>query len=511
MRRAKQFGWNLASSYVTLGANVLFTLVSLPLALHHLGKELFGLWTIIVQATMLLGLFDTGFSGSMMRILISYKDRKENGGDYAQIFQISAILIATVSLLIIGVGLISGSWVADFANVPESQQTCFKQVYTTYVIVFALSYASGIFRISLHAHQRLDVIHWSQALQILVSIPIMVYSFEKGFGLWSLVIVNGFWTLYQWVWCVFCSAKLRTFRISHLLSKPRWSRTGEVVSFAKDRLFAQIGFLIVRSVPVVLVSRYLGLEAAATWNVGTRLTFLLELMLEKISLSALPPLAEMHVRGEKEKLQSQLARIISMVALLGGFMGGGIYALNSSFVSIWTNNAVQWSSELDLLLAAMLFLVAVGRSFRISFNVGMDFKIARWVYLLEGFCVVGGGAYVLRVSQELFSILLVLIFSKAAFSWPFGMHESQKYLGPRVKSVWLSLLDGVLVLFSVVGIFCLLDDIWRGMPLVWEEIGKAALCAVLFVAISIALVILKRPGVALLQERLHIFAQRLRS
>ena len=49
MSRLKKFTHSLLSGYVALGVNVFYTLASVPLALHYLGKAEFGLWALVSQ------------------------------------------------------------------------------------------------------------------------------------------------------------------------------------------------------------------------------------------------------------------------------------------------------------------------------------------------------------------------------------------------------------------------------------------------------------------------------
>ena len=49
MSRLKNFTRNLATGYLQLGVNVVYSLVSIPLILHWLPKAEFGLWVLLVQ------------------------------------------------------------------------------------------------------------------------------------------------------------------------------------------------------------------------------------------------------------------------------------------------------------------------------------------------------------------------------------------------------------------------------------------------------------------------------
>src|SRR5262245_10355640 len=74
MSRLQRFAHALSSGYLLIVGNVIFTLVSVPLALHYLGPAQFGLWAVVTQLAAYLQLIDFGMAGSLSRILIDHKD-----------------------------------------------------------------------------------------------------------------------------------------------------------------------------------------------------------------------------------------------------------------------------------------------------------------------------------------------------------------------------------------------------------------------------------------------------
>jgi hypothetical protein len=79
MTRAKYFFSALFAGYASLAANFFFTFLSVPIALHFLSKEQFGLWALVVQLGGYLVLVDLGMSTSVARFLADFKDSKDQG------------------------------------------------------------------------------------------------------------------------------------------------------------------------------------------------------------------------------------------------------------------------------------------------------------------------------------------------------------------------------------------------------------------------------------------------
>jgi len=76
----------VVSGYVMLAATAVFGLASVPVALHYLSKEQFGLWALMLTLVSYLNLVDVGMSGSIRRLLIDFKDDRD-GGHYGSLIK----------------------------------------------------------------------------------------------------------------------------------------------------------------------------------------------------------------------------------------------------------------------------------------------------------------------------------------------------------------------------------------------------------------------------------------
>ena len=105
MSRFKNLGRSLVSGYLALGANVLYTLASVPLALHYLSRAEFGLWALTAQIAGFISLIDLGMGSSIARILIDHKDQRETG-QYGGAIKTGALVGAVQGAIVLVVGLV---------------------------------------------------------------------------------------------------------------------------------------------------------------------------------------------------------------------------------------------------------------------------------------------------------------------------------------------------------------------------------------------------------------------
>ncbi len=81
MSRFRRAVHGVASSYILLAATAVYSLASIPMALHYLDTKRFGLWVVMGTLAGYLNLIDAGMTGAAARLLVDYKDDR-NGGAY---------------------------------------------------------------------------------------------------------------------------------------------------------------------------------------------------------------------------------------------------------------------------------------------------------------------------------------------------------------------------------------------------------------------------------------------
>src|SRR6185503_21149957 len=99
MPRLQRYAVSLASGYAALVANVAFSIISVPLAMHYLSNEEFGLWVLAAQVAAYLALIELGMMGCIGRILIDHKDNR-NGGEYGATIKTGMLVLFVQGLLL---------------------------------------------------------------------------------------------------------------------------------------------------------------------------------------------------------------------------------------------------------------------------------------------------------------------------------------------------------------------------------------------------------------------------
>lgn len=383
MSRSKRFIAGLLSGYGSIAANIIFTMASIPLALHYLDKEHFGLWALAAQVNGYLNLIDLGMSAAMSRFIADYKD-DVNGGDYGShlltgslVFAIQGAIIATVG---IGFSWFAPQWLA----VPPELVDNFKALLMLLAGMSGFSVAMRSLSSPLWAFQRSDVVNNCSTLGIFLSLMLLWLGFSNGWGVMAFAISQipvaiATPAISAWI----CHRNGYYPSASHW-GKPSLAIFKRIFHFGKDSLLINVGIQLTNASQIMIISRWVGLEAAATFAVATKVYSMAMMLICNPISAAAPGLAELYVRGELGRFVQRYWDLIALTLAASTLVATGIAAGNRSFVSIWTQDRIHWPWAGDLVLALLIVLRNLNGCFVGLFGLTKDWRPVRYTYIAEG-------------------------------------------------------------------------------------------------------------------------------
>ena len=385
--RKNRFWAGLTAGYFAFGANLVYTLVSVPLALHFLSRAEFGLWVLVTQVAGYLMLLDLGMTSSVARFLADHKDSMEKG-EYGNILQTGRRVFWAQSFFIFLLAL-AGAWaLPGFLEIPRDKLAVFQTLLAGQGLILAVGLALRGESSPLWAHQRTDITHWATSANLLTSLTTMAGGFLMGWGIYSFLLGSALGSLWSWLFPWVCCRRLHLF--------PRGPGRGtfqsalffRMVRFGRDVLLMQMGSLLCTASPVIMVTKFLGLDAAAVYAVATKALSMGQQLIGRILESAAPGLTELFVRGERGRFACRFYQITATSIALATVLGILLMGLNREFVFFWTHGKVGWSSLGDALIGAVLISTVVSRCFQGAFGMTGDLARVRFLALTEGIFLV---------------------------------------------------------------------------------------------------------------------------
>ena len=438
MARLKHYTRALVSGYALLAANVAYTLGSVPLALRYLSNEEFALWAITSQLAGYIALLDLGMGSASMRVLIDFKDRRDETA-YGSTILTGVLVNAVQSLLIVLCGIGLAFLLGPLLQIPEALSQRFLWLMIGQAVLTGGSLALRMASMILAAHQRSDLVNWSQAALFSLGFAVLWWGFASGAGVFSMLWAAVVGQVLGPVVAIIACVRLGLLPQGKSWGRPSWDRFRDLFAFGRDMLLYSLGNQLVNASQTILITRMVDLPTAAAWSVCTRVFTLITQAVFKIFDSACGALAEMIVREERERL---LLRFSSMTVLSGSLsvVGGvGLAVCNQPFVEWWTGGRIGWPAWNDWLLALWLPILVLVRSHTGLVGLTKEFRFLRYLYFLEGFFFVGAAVMVLR-HGGMTAMLGVSILGSLLFSFYYSIRRTSQYFAVSWRVVvwdWL--------------------------------------------------------------------------
>ena len=419
-----------------LAATALYSLASVPLALHYLDKSRFGLWVLMGTMANFLNLIDVGMTGASARLLIDYKD-DPNGRGYGGMICTGWIVSSIQGMIVFVLGLLAAEYFAKIMLIPHELQSEFIRLIHWQCGALGLIFSVRIFGLILSSHQRMDLINYFSILGLLVNFLAQWAFFHCGVGVLSL----SFGVLAGGLICIpiqaFACISLNLFPKKGHWGGASWHLFYQLFGYGKDLFLVAVGTQLIMASQGILITRLLGLDAAALWGVGTRLFNLLNQVIWKVSDMSGAAFAEMISRGESVLLRYRYRTLAVTTFSLSGWVAVSFASCNSIFVSLWTHQKIIWATSNDYLLAVWMIISAVVHAHNVFILLTKQIGFMRYVYFLEGItfvilCLITaprGGIHAVIISSIICSTLFSGIYGIWRISLYFGFPFREVALG----------------------------------------------------------------------------------
>jgi O-antigen/teichoic acid export membrane protein len=381
--RIKRFLISITTGYLAITINIAYTMASIPLALHYLGKEEFGLWALSQQIAGYILLLDLGLSNAISRFFSNWKDNVDCP-EYKELFGTSFVVFIAQGILIALMGIAFSLIAPWLFHIPESLSRIFQKVLILITSLSGFSVACRGISGPIWAFQRLDVANASMAFNLISSFGILWLGFHWGWGIYSLALAIVPAAIITPVAMYFFCRHSGYYPKSGILGRPNRELFWKLFHFGKDTMLISLGQQMVNASQLMIVSRFIGLEMAATFAVGTKIFALGQQFVGKVLESAAPGLTEIYVRGDRELFRRRYWKIIDISMALATIGAAGLILGNQSLISIWTDGLIHWPMQCDVLLGFLLVATTLSRCFTGLFGMIGNMRPIRFIYLMEG-------------------------------------------------------------------------------------------------------------------------------
>ena len=368
--RYRRVAWTTLASVAARGVAVLTALVSVPLTLHYLGTERYGLWMTISSTVAMLGFADLGMGNGLLNAISEANGRDDREAAREYVSSAFFMLLAVSILLGIGFGLIY-SWVPwqRVFNVSESLAVA-EAAPAVLILVgcFLLNVPLGIVQRVQMGYQEGFVNSLWQGLGNLMGLGGVLTAIHFRAGLpWLVFAMAGAPMLAS----ALNGLVLFGFRRPWL--RPKWNNT---TSHAARRILhlgmlffvLQIAVTFAFASDNIVAAHVLGPEAVTQYSVPKRLFSIVPMILGMALGPLWPAYGESIARGDTAWVKTTLLRSLKIVLTLTSIPAIFLVAFGAKMVRLWVGPEITPSFLLLLGLGLWMLLHSAGSGVAMFLN-----------------------------------------------------------------------------------------------------------------------------------------------
>ena len=479
MSRLRQFTQGVAASWLATLFTVVYSLLNVPIALKFLSVDEFALWMLMLQVAGYFSLIELGMAGSTARILIDHKDERDTGR-YGSVILTGALVFLVQGFLILIVGILVAPLLVEMLSVPPELREVAIYLLRWLAVGLAVGSALRIFSSVLYANRRVDVVVLIMGLGPLIGLALMWILLSNGLGLRGMAYAFVPPALLAGAGSAVAAFGLGLMPIRSGWRAPTWGQFREMFHLGKDMFLITVGNQVLEASQLIIVTRTMGLGAAAIWSVSTKLFALVYQLVTKVEGTAIVFFSEMMVRGEQSRLALRFRHVYQLTAGLAVVALAFVTAINQPFVTVWAKGSLAWSPLLGLLLGLVVYLNCVTKCQVDLIMHSKDIRGLRYIYLFEALGFVALAIYA-STHIGFAGVMIAAIVCAILFRGIYAVHRTAIYFRlPAFLIAWSwlrrSLLAGVLLLPFVLSApyvasltnspwaQLVLSSLWAGIP-----------------------------------------------
>ena len=445
----------------------MFTLVSVPMALHFLPKAEFGLWAVMTQAVSYIALIDAGMTGAVARHLIDHKD-DPSGGDYGSVILTGNLVWIVQGAIMFPVGFALGPWFAQLLAIPAGLQHEFIVLIRWQSAIVAFGFATRVSSQILYAHQRIELTNYAAILGFGINLVTLWIAFAWGQGVYSILWAGGINAIVCQSLLFFLCWKCQMFPPWGAWGRPTMARFNQLFHYGKDVFLVMLGSQLASASQAIVITRTLGLDAAAVWSVCTKLFLFAGELIWRVSNYAEPMFAEMMARGEHALLRTRFRDIVTICGAMSVWVAVGLALGNAPFVRVWTEGKIYWSPWNDVLLGIWLVTRSVIRCHVNLILISKKIGFLRFIVFAEGVLFVLLALLVSRLGG-IPSIIGASILCSVLLTGEYSARRNASYFGCSRREFVFGWLQGLIHLSALLIPLALLTwFVCAPLPVKWR-------------------------------------------
>jgi O-antigen/teichoic acid export membrane protein len=334
---------------ITIGT----ALISVPLTLHYLGPERYGMWMTMSSFLVMLSFADLGIGNGLLNAVASAYGRDDRQEIYRYVSSGFFVLtiIATTILVLFAIAYRHVPWFEIFNVQSDLARNEAGPALAIVIVCIALGVPASIVQRVQTGMQRGFIANLWQCLASIL-------------GLVGIIIVIRLEGGLPWLVLAFVGAPLGASALNSLIFFGRFERdiAPSLMAVSRDAvtdivhtgslfLGLQISGSIISASDSIFIAQVLGPEAVTQYSVPERMFYLITSLAAMVLAPLWPAYGEANARGDNVWVKRTLMRSLFTAVVFAALAASILFFTGPLIIRVWVGDAVTASSILLLGLA----------------------------------------------------------------------------------------------------------------------------------------------------------------
>ncbi|HVR89986.1 MAG TPA: oligosaccharide flippase family protein [Novosphingobium sp.] len=349
------FSGNVAANYAGRVWEAAMSVAFVPLYIHHLGSEAYGIIGILAVIQSFMLVLDFGMTPTLTREAARYQAGEHDAVHLKDLIRSVEWVIAVVAVLIIGGLALAAPTIAQrWVRADALSATTIAHALTIGGALIALRFVESVFRGTLYGLQR----------QLLCNVIAAVFATLRGVG--AIVVIawldGGLGGFFLWQVLISLCIVI-ALRSGVALALPQTSRSGHfsrealasIGRFALGMVAISVLSLAATQADKIVLSRLISLKTFGYYVFAANVALLLELVAAPIMTALYPRVVEFVARRDETGLDDFFHHWAQVITVLTAPAATWLFYFAPAIILAWSGNPVLAANS-----GTLLAIIAIG-------------------------------------------------------------------------------------------------------------------------------------------------------
>ena len=374
---------NVTSSWASIVIGIGFAFVLAPLTVRTLGDVHYGIWTLLMQLTGYLWLFDFGVRESVVKYVAQYHASDDRRGIETTV-RTAVSIYSVVSLATMTVGVMLAVALPYLFNIPAAEVTTARITAMLVAGTVAQTFVFNVFTGVVMGLQKFYMVARLGTILTVVRGVLMFILLQAGFGLLTLAFVQFASTLASNL-LIYRIARRQLPYVSVRLVVPSRAEALKLFNYGKYVLVSNIGDKLVFATDAIVIGIFQPIAALTYYAIGATLIQQLRTFIASMGSILNPLSSDLEARNDNRSITRVVLSGTKAAMLLGLPVCIGFIVLGGRFITLWMGAEYAGNSAIILTVLATGHLIGLPY-YTISavlYGLGRH-RIIAWSRVFEG-------------------------------------------------------------------------------------------------------------------------------